>query len=387
MIGANSFRDAFLLTKVVLTEMMAIIPNCDDSSGSIGGTFDETIGLLEAVSDADQAAIDLKQQIFDFLKNELVKTDYFSYGNFGYDLFSVFHNLALKLRRTKDFIEFIDNRCKNLTGKYDDYQREFFLKEKINFYRETGHDLADELVKQNMDIVDVRKVEIDKAINMKDYREAKRLIAEGIEIAEKKDHPGTVSQWKEGLLRIACLENDTETIRQLTRFFTFYREFSKDYYRQWRQTYPETEWKEVVEKLITDSTNEAIARHKKSVWANRHAPLLLHSIAPILIEEKYWDRLLALVQSEHYLDTTLKYHEYLVKRFSGELLALYLPEFVQAGNLVNDRSQYAELAGKMIRVMKDIPEGKEKIQAVARELIAQNPRRPALIEEMNKVLK
>ena len=388
MIAGNNFRDAFLLGKAVLTEMISIYPNCDDSNGDVGGTFSETIELFEAISSSDQAAIDLKQQVFDFLKNELNNRAYFAYGDFGYDLFRVFHDLALQLRQTKDFVEFIDNRCKNLTGKYDDYQKEFLLKEKISFYREIGHDdRVNELVQQNMDIVEVRNGEVNKAINRKDYREAKRLIAEGIKIAEGKGHPGTVDQWKKELLRIAKLENDMETIRQLTRYFAFDRGFSKEYYRQWRQTYPETEWKDVVEKVIADLTGEAIERHKKSYWSDKRNPAILSDIAPILIEEEYWDRLLTHVQTEHYLDTILKYHEHLVKRFPKELLALYLPEFKRAGVHVNDRSQYADLAGKMLRVMTDIPEGKEKIQAVASELIAQYPRRPAMIDELNKILK
>ena len=387
MIFGNNFSDAFLLAKAVLTEVMPIYPNCDDSGGYMGGTLEEAVELFESLSDADQAAMNLKQKVFDFLKNELAHKDYFDYGDFGYNLFSVFHNLALQLRQIKEFVDFIDNRCKNLTGKYDNYKREFFLKAKIRFYREIGDDLADILEKQNMDIVEIRKAELDKAINKKDYQKAKKLIAEGIEIAEKKEHSGTVNQWKKELLRIANLENDTETVRQLTRYFAFDRGFSEDYYRQWRKTYSETEWKEVVEKLIADLTDDAIAQHKKSNWGIFSQPSLLYYIAPILIEEEYWDRLLALVQAENDLDTILKYHKHLAKRFPKELLSLYFPELKSAGDSVNGRSQYAELAGKMMRIMKDIPEGKEKIRAIARELIAQNPRRPAMIEELNKVLK
>ena len=68
------------------------------------------------------------------------------------------------------------------------------------------------------------------------------------------------------------------------------------------------------------------------------------------------------------------------------MLALYLSEFECAGDYVNGRSQYADLSRKMIRVMKDLPEGKEKIQSIARKLIAKYPKRPAMIDELNKVL-
>ena len=387
MIVVKNFVSAFLLGKAILKEMITIYPNCDDSNGDIGGSFYTIVDLFETLSDADQAALTLKQQIFDFLKSELANKDYFDYGDFGYDLFGVFHNLALQLRRTDSFVEFIDNRCKSLTGKYDDYKREFLLKEKIDFYRETGHDLADVLISQNMDIVEIRKAEVDKAISQKNYTEAKRLIAEGIKIAEGKGHPGTVDQWKKELLRIAVLENDMKTVRQLTHYFAFDRGFNKEYYVQWRQTYPKSEWTDIIEKRIADTTKEVLANHKKSIWNKDHNPPLLRSLAPIMIEEKYWGRLLTLVQAEHDLDSLLYYHKHLVERYPKELLALYLPEFKHVGDRVDGRSQYAELARRMIKVMKDIPEGIEKIQAVARELIALNPRRPAMIDELNKVLK
>jgi hypothetical protein len=387
MIADNNFRDAFLLSKAVLTELITIYSDCDDSNSDIDGTISETIELLDNLSSSDRAAMDLKQQLFDFLKNELSQKIYFDYGNFGYDLFGIFYQLALQFRHTEDFVDFIDNKCKKLTSEYGNYQKEFFLKEKIKFYREIGHDLADVLVKQNMDIVEIRKAEVDKAIDKQDYKEAKRLIAEGIEIAKSKGHHGTISGWKKEFLRIAYLENDKETIRQLTHYFTFDMNFSKEYYLQWRKTYPETEWKDIVEKKIADLTNIAIDQHKKSYWQKSRKPMILAYIAPILIEEEYWERLLTHLQAEPYLDTILTYHSHLAKRFPKEMLELYLPAFKDFGDNANGRSQYADLSRKMIRVMTDIPIGTEEIQTIASKLIAKNPRRPAMIEEMNKVLK
>ena len=386
MIVDNNFRDAFLLSKAVLTEMIGVLSECDDSSGNLSGTISEAIELFNEIVSSDLAAMDLKQQLFDFLKNELKNKVYFGYGNFGYELFGVFYDIAVLLRQTKDFVEFIDNKCAKLTGEYDDYEKEFLLKKKIEFYREIGDDLADNLVKQNMDIVEVRKGVVDKAIEKQDYNEAKRLIAEGIEIAKSKEHPGTVSEWKKDFLRIAYLENDRETIRQLTAYFTFDRGFSKEYYQQWRKTYPESEWKDIVEKLIADLTQQAVEQHKKSYWRKFRDPMILAHIAPILIEEEYWDRLLTHLQAEPYLDTILEYHNHLAKRFPKEMLALYLPAFERHGDNANKRSEYADLAKKMFRVMTDIPIGKEKIQSIAHELVAKYPRRPAMIEELNKVL-
>jgi hypothetical protein len=186
------------------------------------------------------------------------------YGDFGYELFAVYHNLAKLLGRSAEFLNFIDTQSSKLTGKYDEYKREFFQKEKIDFYRETGRDKeAEELILQNLDIVEVRQAEVDKAFDRNDFVAAKQLLADGIKLAEEKQHLETVFQWEKEFLRIAVAENDVKTVRRLTRSFIFDRDFDKNYFRQWKQTFPETEQKDAVESLIAERINEAKQEHSK----------------------------------------------------------------------------------------------------------------------------
>jgi hypothetical protein len=113
----------------------------------------------------------------------------------------------------------------------------------------------------------------------------------------------------------------------------------------------------------------------------------LYKLGPIYIAEKYWDRLLALVQQKNNFQTTLHYHQYLHKHYPKELLAMYLPALRHRGDQVNNRSEYAELAGTMKKIMADIPQGKTPMKDLARELIAKYPKRPAFIDELNAVLR
>ncbi|MCJ8165541.1 SWIM zinc finger family protein [Pontibacter sp. E15-1] len=388
-ISRNNFSDAFALARVVLKEMLEVQMGCDDSAGNIGGTLYEAVELIEAIATSDTAAPALKEQLFSFLKTELSNKEYFDYGDFGYELLSVFENLALQLHKPEEFIGYLDAQSARLTGQYDDYQREFLQKQKIEFLAATGKsEEAAALVQQHLDIVEVRQQEVEKALSKKDYVAAKKLINEGIRIAEDKDHPGTVATWQKELLRIAVLEKDTDTVRRYTKQFAFDRWFSDEYYTQWKATFSEQEWKGVIEKYIADTTKEitrAWKENKNKFWRPPHPPLL-QTLAPIYVQEHYWDRLLALVQQEDNL-TTLKYHTYLASRYPTELMRLYLPAFEQAGQEANGRSAYADLAQKMKKVMQDIPEGKEKIMAVARSLKEQYPRRPAMVEELDKILK
>jgi hypothetical protein len=94
-----------------------------------------------------------------------------------------------------------------------------------------------------------------------------------------------------------------------------------------------------------------------------------------------------LVQHANDFDTTWQYHNYLVKSFPLDLLEFYLPALEQKADQTSQRSDYADLALKMQRISKDIPQGKEKILALARRLKEKYPRRPAMIDELNKILK
>jgi hypothetical protein len=122
------------------------------------------------------------------------------------------------------------------------------------------------------------------------------------------------------------------------------------------------------------------------MWNLPTSSLVLREIAPVYIHEKFWDRLLALVQKEADIDIILEYHRHLFKEYPRELIGIYLPAFERNADRCNGRSEYKELAGKMKMVIKDIPDAKSTIIALAKELIQKYPRRPAMIEELNKIV-
>ena len=392
-VAKNNFRDGFALAKAVLKTMMEAMQNCDDSNGNLGGNINSAIGLLERIIDADTVAINIKEELFNFLLKELNDKIYFDYGDFGYHLFSLFQKLAVQLDKAAAFLTFVEAQLLKLTGKYDEYQKEYFQKMKIEFFQQTGKaDEAEKLVQQSMDIVEVRMEVINKTISKKDFTKAKKLVAEGIKIAESKAHPGTVAQWEKEFLRIAKLEKDTVTIRRYTKHFAFDRGFSIEYYQQWKNTFTVPEWKVIIENYINETiqnVSEEWTKNKHKLWRPTSYPPLLQSLAPIYIQEKYLDRLLALVQQINNLNTTLEYHQQLVKDYPSELLAIYLPALEEYGVQANGRDEYTDLVNKMKKIIKDIPDGERKILNIAKRLkerFSVKPRRPAMIEELDKIL-
>jgi hypothetical protein len=384
----KNYMDAFAIATAVLKEMMNVLTCCDDSNGSLSGTAFNAIELIGTIATAEGIAVDMKEHIFKVLQTELTNSDYFGYGDFGYNLFSIFEDLAIELNKDKDFFNFIDAKIIKLTGEYDDYSRNFFNTQKINFLRVVGReDEVEKLIQQNLDIVEVRQGEVNKAIDKKDFETAKKLIAGGIKIAEDKRHPGTVSQWKKELLRIAILEDDLTLVRSYCKHFAFDRSgLDTQYYNQWKATYKKDEWQPVAEDLINETIKDVTKKNGGGSWYPLSAELL-RSVAPIYIEEKYWDKLFELVKNDGNMDRIMRYHDYLAPHYPAELLHIYLPALEIQGDKASDRSQYSQLAGLMKKLIKDIPVSKEQIIAVAQKLKIKYPRRPAMVDELNKLLK
>ena len=393
-IKKNNFRDAFALCKAILNPILEVLSYCDDSNGDIGDTIDSIIDCIEKILSTIEVAIDIKEAAFEFLLHELQEKDYFDYGDFGYHLFSVFKNLSVQLDKGPDFLAFTNLQISDLTGPHDSFRREFYNKEIINFLVQTGKaGEAEKLVEQNMDIVSVRMEVLNKAIAKADYAAAKKIIAAGIKIAQSIGHPGTVDQWNKHLLRVALLEKDIDTIRYYTKYFAFVSWFSTDYYKQWKKTYTAIEWKETIEKHIAEIIKEITGewnKNKHKQWEPKPYPPLLQRLGDIYILEKYWERLFLLVQEKNDLNTTLTFHEYLIIDYSAELLAIYLPALFEFGVKGNTRTEYEELVRTMRRIIKDIPQGKKEVLAVAQNLkekFSSKPRRPAMIQELDAILK
>jgi len=390
-IANKNFGEAFYISSAVFSTMMEAIAHGDDSSGYMSGTVMDSISLLSDLSQGNLVPMDLKFKIIDFINLELKDGNRFGIGDFAYELLEVFRTLSLTTGSSTVYLEYLDSFLnQSKFSEYDGYRKEYFLFDKINFLKDLGRDIeAQPLIDSNLNMVSVRKLVLSKLLKEKDYQGAKKLIQEGISIAENKEHPGTVNDWKTELLKIASLENDFPTIRMFTKYFAFDRGLNEKYFRQWKETFKISEWNDEFKTLIDNITKNALQKFKAAQgqqWRPAN-PQIIQFLGPIYVVEEKWENLLELLKVENSLFNILHYHQYLHKIYPQELLDLYVPTFLRSGEQANSRSEYKDLSKKMVNVIKDIPSGKSQIQEVALQLIKKYPRRPAMIEEMQKVLK
>ncbi len=383
----QDFHKAFHIAKSLLLPTTELIEHSDDSGDCIGGCIDNIIELLAIIAKEGMDVNGLPQEIVDFLSNELQNKLYFSYGPYGNELFDIFQSLSIHLKKTDEYLDFISSQIEKLNQSKDEYEIKQLKIRQIEFCKEIGRtNEANELISKNMDLVEVRKEEVDKFISLQEYHSAKKLVMEGIEIAKAKNHPGTVKEWRKDLLQIAVFEKDNNSIRTISKTLAFDQWFNRMFYNQWKSTFSTDEWKLVVEETIVERTAEATAEYKR-LFRNlnnlNHA--LLRALGPIFIEEKYWDRLLSLVQNVRNLKTVLEYHPFLSPHFPDSLIEMYVPMFLKKGETANDRSGYADLVREMKKVIKDIPSSSAQIQAVAQQLREKFPRRPAMLDELSRL--
>ncbi len=385
----SHFRNAFLLARSVLTEVIELGTYSDDSSGYIGDIISSSIELIKGIAETEVVTTDILEEIFDFVRSAISSAVYFEYGDFGYSMVDVYHTLSIKLGKEKLYLEYIDDQLKASSVDKDSYRKDYFLVQKIEFLKAIGNvSEAEKIVRKNLHVVNVRRGEVARLIGEKELNAAKELIVEGIEIARKNDHPGTVAQWEKDLLDIAVLENDKKMVRHYAKHFAFDGGFHLIYYNQWKSSFTIVEWEEEIENYIAQTIAAIELQHQKNKGKLWYSPdtLLLDLLAPIYVEEKYWDRLLSLMSKDPDLNRLIQYHHYLLNIYPLQLLAIYLPAFERKGDIVGNRREYADLAIKMIMVMETIPEGKDEVIAVAKEINRKYPRRPAMIEELNRVI-
>lgn len=384
-LSKNNYRDATVLYQIIIKEVIKVVEYCDDSNGYVVDNVDEAISNLSEMINAP-VSFDFKEKIADFLKQELKNKSYFDYGNFGYDLTQTYASFCIKTDRKDEFIQYLDSKIQSV--KNDDYDKEFFIKTKISFLSDIGRtDEIKNIIQQNLDIPEIRSIEIDRNIENQDYEIAKKLISEGIKIGESKRHSGTVFQFEKKLLAIAVLEKDIQLERYFSRKFALGQTLDSTYYKQWKSTYSKQEWIQTIEEVISEVTkkiNDTIKNNPYSSYNSLNSNLL-YRLGPIYIQENYWDRLLTLVQEQENLTTILTYYPHLIKIYPNELLDTIIPVLEKEGDRCDGRSQYKDLANKMKSVIKDYPKEKKRILEVARKLKIKYPRRPAMLEELNKL--
>lgn len=234
---------------------------------------------------------------------------------------------------------------------------------------------AEAFFKKHSDYDDLRKEYMEYLLNEGRTEEALKTIDEGIALAKKKDHDGTVCGWKKCKIEIYESNKDKPNMIRMYREMFMEVHYSEvmTYYHKLKKIVADKEWPQYRDELL---------KTKKIFSNSADSPL-----AEIYVEENLIDRLY-----EHLLNSSfnlLSALERWAKLFSPEqqeiLIARLESEMMRGLGYQPTRKTYQDLAGRIGRIKMVCPAGKALAAKVIAFYLAEYPKRPALREELMKI--
>jgi hypothetical protein len=381
----GNLTDAFKINTLLLKQLYILLPDAEDHEENLSNVIYDIFDFTTQIFDV--APIDLKESIFQFLTQEINNKSYFAWEDRVIKLLSCFKNAALFMNKHEEYLSVLNSRIAINNKEQNNSYYAYYLQEKLDFLEEIGNKAEAAKIKyENLDILEFRQKEVELLIKNENYAEAKILVNEGIKIASQKKHGGTVSDWNITLLKIAQIENDLETIRVLAKQLTYDRGWvNMHYYKVWKSSYDTTVWVNLIEEHINNLILE-LEKNKNSynmLFFSSNAAL--NTLAPIYIEEKYFERLWLLLKKGFNLGTLLKYHEYIFKDYKEELLNLYIRCLNKEAEIANTRNLYITLAYNLEQIAKFDISYSVVIQEKVEEFKEIHKKRPAFLEELESI--
>lgn len=388
-LGRKSFQNkdfvgTYYICKTLLPEAMNLFINADDSGGHLSSSISDIFELISDIATSAEISFEILEKVYLLVIESLRSGVYYDYG-FGDELVPIVEELTFRLGKQKNYLELLDKFI--ITAKsQSEHESNFFLQCKLNFLKSMGElEAAEEVMDQNLDVEEVRFKRVEQLIEAKDLATARELVLGGIALAEGKGRHGLVSQWKTLLLKIAYLSNDIEEVRSISQNLAFSPFFDLSYYTKWKDTYEEEEWRPIIDAKILDIESKLQHEVKFDTSETGKARRFLTYLGPLYIQEEYWEKLMDLLRKTRKVDLYLNYLPYLKKDFSDELVDLTLQAWIYSVQYADGRSKYRHLALQLKQLLREIPSGDEKVRKTIKMIMAQNPRKPALLDEMGKI--
>lgn len=366
--NAGNYREAMYMGCAILEEMTKAIEHGDDSSGDLGGSIEAGRDILFRVAeDCPDKAV--RRELLDYALNAYRK-ELFK----GWDWHFHLLDLSIELignENDKTVIGELIDRIKPTGDKWDyDYDRARLMK--LELIRKTeGAAEVNRYLEANIDNGNFRRELILETIKQKNYAKAISLAEAGI-VADQKDKPGLVDEWKWHLLNIYQLQGDTTKIIEQARylFLCSARFTPKEMFDILKKYVSPDEWKHFFEQLVMDRT-------KSEKWVRFHA------VADMYIWEEQWENLLSLLIANKSLDNISYVEKYLASQYAEQLAGMYY-------NAIEDYlkqsvgREYYKTACKYIRRMIKLG-GRDEADHLIADLRKQYPQRRALMEELDAV--
>jgi len=364
----GNYREAMYIGCAMLEQMTKAVEQGDDSNGDLGGCIDSAQEIIFRVAEecTDKS---IRRELYNYalsaFQNKLFK---------GWDWHFQMLDLAIELIETesdkKQIALWIDSV--KPTGNSWDYDYQRAQKMKLELIRKTeGEAEVNKFLEANLTNSDFRRELILKAIHENHFTKAISLAEAGI-IADQKDKPGLVDEWKWHLLNIYQQQSNKSKIIEYARylFLNSNRFRPQEMFDILKKQVDKSEWQLFFEQLVVD-------RKKSDKW---------HTFSPIAdmyIWEEQWENLLNLLVSYKSINNITYVEKYLATHYAEQLVGMYY-NAIEDYLVKNISREHYKTACKYIRRMIKLG-GRDEADHLIAELRKLYPQRRALMEELDMV--
>ena len=288
-----------------------------------------------------------------------------------YDIDELLMQINLSIQPAEKALELIDKLLEERKDTYDLYQ---IVLRKVNLLTELHEEQkAADTIRQYLYLTEIREMEVDKLIARCQYDEAIRLLNEGIEIAEKEEHIGTIEEWLKTKLRIYEMTHQTAEVINTCRLLFVSGRDQLEYYSKLKTLVPKEVWKSFLDTMM------------KETQFSEYFSFGGNDEAEIYVKERDYERLFKLLSSIRYnqLEALMKYSYHLKDTHSEQLIAIYT-------SLLNDYAEqnvgrtHYELIAQALLCAKKLNGGQEAVKKLVAEFRIKYKRRPAMMEVLRR---
>ena len=320
--------------------------------------------LVESIG-SDSVPQEEKDEVIGKLK-KMVKSEIW---NFGYcDMNALLQEASAASQSDEAMLRLLDEMLSK-PGLYDSNIADY-ARRKIALLEKMGRkDGVAKATAEYLHLPKVRKVEIQKAIERRDFQQAITLIKGGQELAEKENQG--IVEWKELELDVYRRTLNWPMQAQLCRELFVLERGSMDYYRGLRKLTDSKEWKPFLAKLLSDT--------------KMHVGYSSSIEADIYVEEQDWEHLFALLMdgNHHTPDMFDSYANHLKSTHSAELLAEYVTILKDYAARNMGAKHYSRIRQSMEAMLK-LENGKAAAHQLADHFREAYRRRPSFMDEISK---
>ncbi|MDR0608871.1 MAG: SWIM zinc finger family protein, partial [Planctomycetaceae bacterium] len=375
----KNYREVVFICKACIEELAGWLVKkrrkFDDINEFISYEYIEVpfriLGDVVNIAESKISGVDLKE-LYDYCRSEIKNSKYVEAG-----LFTEFNDLFLKISlkvNPDGFIEFQDELLNNIRDK-SSYEAARIFERKISLYELSNQtQKAWKIIEENVQIDSFCKKLAEKKIEEKKYTEAKKLINDYL----NNDNPNrriSIREWNKLLLKIAQKEKDTPTIQKIS--FAFIKGgFEAEYFKIYKSTFTNEDWKEVFEQLLINYENTG--KQNSSYFNNSK-----NSVYDLLVAENEIERLLEFVEKHLTVHLIERYYKNFADEFPAQTLLLFRKAL---DNYIKDtlgRDAYEYLA-EMLKKMQKIDGGNKIVSDMVNQYQILYKKRKAMCEILSK---